>query len=80
MKSEDIQIGKMYEARVPGGPRERSTGFNPVLVVGMGDSFDHGDSQMVAVLYKAPLSPRGQRIALVSPMKLRLYIPKKDVL
>lgn len=73
MKAEDIEVGKFYEARVPiEGSRRVKQEFNTVLVVGGGDSYEHGNAQMFAVVYKAPLSPRGRGIALVSAGRIRL--------
>ena len=77
MRFDDIQIGKMYEARVPGDSAREQTKFRPVLVVAKADSYEHGDAPMVVAVYKAPLSPRGQRVALVRPEKIRLHIPQR---
>lgn len=73
MKIDQVQLGGHYEARVPGmHPRSSKKEWTEVIVVGVGDSPEHGDSQRCAVIWQAPLSPRGRGIMLVDPAGLRL--------
>lgn len=73
MKVENLVMREVYEAKVPiEGKISAKMQYQRVIVVGVGDSYYHGNAQMVAVLYKNPLSPRGLGIALISPTKIRM--------
>jgi hypothetical protein len=79
MRIDQVEVAHWYEARVPihGSTRDKMQ-YYPVYVIGKGDSYLDGDRQMVAVIYAAPMSPRGTGIALVSPAKMRLRVARME--